>query len=43
VAHPFFTIGHSTRPVAKFVDLLQGAQTELVIDVRSENMRRRKG
>ena len=35
MAHPFFTIGHSTRPVTVFVDLLKGAQVEVVLDVRS--------
>ena len=35
MAHPFFTIGHSTRPVTEFVDLLKGAQIALVVDVRS--------
>lgn len=31
---PFFTIGHSTRPVPEFVDLLRVGKVELVIDVR---------
>ena len=35
MAHPFFTIGHSTRPVSEFVDLLKAAQVELVVDVRT--------
>ena len=35
MAHPFFTIGHSTRPVTEFIDLLKGAQITLLIDVRS--------
>jgi uncharacterized protein (DUF488 family) len=35
MAHPFFTIGHSTRAVTEFVDALQGAQIGLVADVRS--------
>ena len=35
MAHPFFTIGHSTRPVSEFVDLLKAAQVELLADVRS--------
>jgi uncharacterized protein (DUF488 family) len=35
MAHPFFTIGHSTRPVSDFVDLLNGEQIELVADVRT--------
>ena len=33
--HPFFTIGHSTRSVAEFVDLLREAQVGLVVDVRT--------
>jgi uncharacterized protein (DUF488 family) len=32
---PFFTIGHSTRSVAEFVDLLGEAQIALVADVRT--------
>jgi uncharacterized protein (DUF488 family) len=35
MAQPFFTIGHSTRPVEEFVDLLKGAQVGCVVDVRS--------
>jgi uncharacterized protein (DUF488 family) len=35
MAHPFFTIGHSTRPVSEFVDLLKAAQIDLVADVRT--------
>jgi uncharacterized protein (DUF488 family) len=31
---PFFTIGHSTRPLAEFVALLGEAQIQLVVDVR---------
>jgi hypothetical protein len=30
----FFTIGHSTRSAAAFVDLLRASQVELVVDVR---------
>lgn len=33
--HPFFTIGHSTRSITEFVDLLSGAEVRLVVDVRS--------
>jgi uncharacterized protein (DUF488 family) len=33
--NPFFTIGHSTRPVDEFIDLLKGAQIALLVDVRS--------
>jgi uncharacterized protein (DUF488 family) len=35
MAHPFFTIGHSTRPVSEFVDLLKRARIGVVTDVRS--------
>lgn len=35
MAHPFFTIGHSTRSIGEFVDLLRSQQIELVVDVRS--------
>src|ERR1700745_60164 len=35
MAHPFFTIGHSTRPVEEFVDLLEKAQVAFVVDVRT--------
>jgi uncharacterized protein (DUF488 family) len=33
--HTFFTIGHSTRTIVEFVDLLRESGVELVIDVRS--------
>jgi uncharacterized protein (DUF488 family) len=32
---PVFTIGHSTRPIAEFVNLLQQADVALVADVRT--------
>ena len=35
LANPFFTIGHSTRPLASFVDLLREAEIALVVDVRT--------
>jgi Protein of unknown function, DUF488 len=35
MAYPFFTIGHSTRPVSEFADLLKAAQIDLLADVRS--------
>ena len=35
MASPFFTIGHSTRAVTEFVDLLKGEQVQLVVDVRT--------
>lgn len=34
-AHPIFTIGHSTRPIAEFVDILRSAQVRHLVDVRS--------
>src|SRR5437867_1909007 len=33
--HPFFTIGHSTRPIAEFVDLLRQADIQSIVDVRT--------
>ena len=35
MAHPFFTIGHSTRPFEEFIALLQDAAADLVVDVRT--------
>ena len=35
MAQPFYTIGHSTRSIAEFVNLLNGAGVTLVADVRS--------
>jgi len=32
--HPFFTIGHSNRPLEEFVALLAKAEVRLVVDVR---------
>jgi uncharacterized protein (DUF488 family) len=32
---PFFTIGHSIRPSAEFIDLLRHADVQLVVDVRT--------
>lgn len=34
MSKPFFTIGHSTTPIAAFVDLLRDAKIQLVVDVR---------
>lgn len=31
---PLFTIGHSTRPLVEFIDLLRESQVEVVVDVR---------
>ena len=33
--HPFFTIGHSTRSLGEFVDLLRVQEIKLVVDVRT--------
>jgi uncharacterized protein (DUF488 family) len=35
MANPFFTIGHSTRPIEQFVSLLAEADVKLVVDVRT--------
>jgi uncharacterized protein (DUF488 family) len=35
MTYPFFTIGHSTRPIATFVDLLTHVEVQLVVDVRT--------
>ena len=35
MAHPFYTIGHSTRSIEEFVQLLRPQQIKLVIDVRT--------
>jgi len=32
---PFFTIGHSTRPITNFMELLKEADVGLVVDVRT--------
>ncbi len=32
---PFFTIGHSTRSLPEFVELLSPAEVRLVVDVRT--------
>ena len=32
---PFFTIGHSTRPIDEFAALLMAAEVKLVVDVRT--------
>lgn len=40
-ALPVFTIGHSTRPIADFLELLTGAGVELVVDVRTVPRSRR--
>jgi uncharacterized protein (DUF488 family) len=35
MAHPFFTIGHSTRTTDEFVGLLRAEQVGMVVDVRT--------
>jgi uncharacterized protein (DUF488 family) len=35
MAHQFYTIGHSTRSIGEFVDLLRLQEIKLVIDVRT--------
>lgn len=35
MAHPFFTIGHSTRSIDEFVGLLNDSAVQLVVDVRT--------
>jgi uncharacterized protein (DUF488 family) len=35
MAHPFYTIGHGTRPIDELMDLLRGVQVTLVADVRT--------
>ncbi len=35
MTYPFFTIGHSTRPIDEFVGLLRNAEVGLIVDVRS--------
>jgi uncharacterized protein (DUF488 family) len=35
MAHPFYTIGHSTRSIEEFVELLRPQQIKHVIDVRT--------
>jgi hypothetical protein len=34
MAHSFFTVGHSTRSIAEFVNLLEASQIEVIVDVR---------
>ncbi|OKO77431.1 DNA repair protein [Bradyrhizobium sp. NAS80.1] len=35
MAHPFFTIGHATRSIEEFVELLQSSSVTFVVDVRT--------
>jgi uncharacterized protein (DUF488 family) len=34
-AHPFFTVGHSTRSVAELVELVDSVEVRIVVDVRT--------
>ena len=34
-APPFFTVGHSTRTIEQFVDLLRAGRAEMLVDIRS--------
>ncbi len=34
MAHPIFTVGHSNRSIEQFLDVLRGADVDLVVDVR---------
>jgi uncharacterized protein (DUF488 family) len=35
MSSPFFTIGHSTRPIEEFVELLTASEVGVVVDVRT--------
>ena len=35
MAHPFYTIGHSTRPIPRFVEMLRLGGVQLVVDIRT--------
>jgi uncharacterized protein (DUF488 family) len=35
MATPFYTIGHGTRPLTEFAELLKGVEVALVVDVRT--------
>jgi uncharacterized protein (DUF488 family) len=35
MSHPFYTIGHATRPIGEFIDLLRSVQATFVADVRT--------
>jgi uncharacterized protein (DUF488 family) len=41
MSFPFFTIGHSTRPIDEFVALLTTSEVKLVVDVRTVPRSRR--
>jgi uncharacterized protein (DUF488 family) len=35
MAFPFFTIGHSTRPIGEFIEMLRRADVRMIVDVRT--------
>ena len=35
MSHPFYTIGHGTRPLREFIELLQSVEVKLLVDVRT--------
>ena len=35
MANPFYTIGHGTRPIGDFIDLIRSVEVTLVADVRT--------
>ncbi len=35
MAHPFYTIGHGTRPIGEFIDLIRSVEVTLLADVRT--------
>lgn len=35
MTRPFFTIGHSTRAISEFIDLVSEAEIKLIVDVRT--------
>ena len=35
MTHPYFTIGHSTRTIPEFVELLRAGEVGLVVDIRT--------
>jgi uncharacterized protein (DUF488 family) len=35
MAHPFFTIGHSTRPIGDLIEMLRRADVGMLVDVRT--------
>jgi uncharacterized protein (DUF488 family) len=35
MAFSYFTIGHSTRPIAEFINLLTASEIDLIVDVRT--------